>query len=109
MSVVNVRPGSPGNTHDLSLSGLGRTWGLKLERGAKSIVEAPVQPSNVEKAGGVKRYGDFDPAFAHIEMRTWDGGRGSEFLSDDPTMYFDGYGWTLTPGVWHQVPQWWFG
>ena len=42
-------------------------------------------------------------------MRTWEGGRGNEFLSDDPTRYFDGYGWTLTPGVWHQAPQWWQG
>jgi hypothetical protein len=59
--------------------------------------------------GGVKRYGDFDPHFANIEMRDWTGGRGGEYLSDDPTKYFDGYGWSLTPGYWHQAPQWWWG
>ncbi len=109
MGNVKVRPNSPGNTHDVSISGLGRTYGIKLERGAKSIVEAPLTPSNIMKTGGVKKYGDFDPAFATIEMRTWEGGRGGEFLSDDPTKYFDGYGWTLSPGVWHQAPQWTWG
>ncbi len=106
---VRVRPNSPDNTHHISLSGLGRTFGLKLERGAKSIIESPVSPSNIMKTGGVKKYGDFDPAFATIEMRTWEGGRGGEFLSDDPTKYYDGYGWTLSPGVWHQAPQWTWG
>ena len=109
MANIKVRPGSPGNTHQVALSGLGRTFGIKLERGAKSIVEAPIRPSNIMKTGGVKKYGDFDPAFAHIEMRTWEGGRGNEFLSDDPTKYFDGYGWSLSPGVWHQAPQWTWG
>ena len=106
---VIVRPNNPNNTHHISWSALGRTYGIKLERGAKSVVEAPVSPSNIERGGGVKRYGDFDPSFAHIEMRTWEGGRGGEFLSDDPTKYFDGYGWSLTPGMWYQAPQWWWG
>jgi len=109
MPVVTVRPNNPGNTHHISWSALGQTYGIKLEKGAKSVVEAPVQPSNIEKGGGVKKYGDFDPQFAHIEMRTWEGGRGGEFLSDDPTKYFDGYGWSLTPGMWYQAPQWWWG
>jgi len=106
---VIVRPNNPGNTHHISWSALGRTYGIKLERGAQSVVEAPVQPSNIERGGGVKKYGDFDPAFATIEMRTWEGGRGGEFLSDDPTKYFDGYGWSLTPGMWYQHPQNWYG
>lgn len=109
MANVSVKPNNPGNTHEIAISGLGRTWGIKLERGAKSIVEAPVKPSNIERGGGVKKYGDFDPNFAHIEMRTWEGGRGGEFLSDDPTKYADGYGWSLSPGVWHQAPQWHWG
>src|SRR3990167_1122138 len=109
MGLVSVRPESPANTHHISLSGLGRTFGVRLERGAKSIIEAPIQPSNVERGGGTKKFGDFDPQFAHIEMRDWTGGRGGEFLSDDPTMYYDGYGWSLTPGMFYQAPQWWWG
>src|SRR3990167_9500510 len=109
MGLVSVHPESPANTHHISLSGLGRTFGVRLERGAKSIIEAPIQPSNVERGGGVKKFGDFDPQFAHIEMRDWTGGRGGEFLSDDPTMYYDGYGWSLTPGMFYQAPQWWWG
>src|SRR3990167_2450947 len=109
MGLVSVRPNSAANTHHISLSGLGRTFGVRLERGAKSIIEAPIQPSNVERGGGVKKFGDFDPQFAHIEMRDWTGGRGGEFLSDDPSMFYDGYGWSLTPGMWYQAPQWWWG
>jgi len=107
---VYVRPESPGATHHISLQGGGRIWGVKLKRGARSIVESALTPSNIEKGGGGgKRFGDFDPSFAHIEMRDWSGGRGSEFFSNDPTQYYDGYGWTLTPGVWHQAPQWSWG
>jgi len=109
VGLVSVRPESPANTHHISLSGLGRTYGLRLERGAKSVIEAPISPSNIERGGGVKKFGDFDPNFAHIEIRSWDGGRGGEFLSDDPTMFYDGYGWSLTPGMFYQAPQWWWG
>src|SRR3990167_278076 len=108
MSVI-VRPENPQNTHQISLSGLGRTYGLRLEQGAKSITEAPIQPSNIERGGGIKKFGDWDPQFASIEMRDWSGGRGGEFLSDDHTMYYDGYGWSLTPGMFYQAPQWWWG
>lgn len=91
------------------MQGGGRIWGIKLKRGARSIIESALTPSNIEKGGGGgKKFGDFDPSFAHIEMRDWSGGRGNEYLTDDPTQYFDGYGWTLTPGVWHQAPQWSF-
>ncbi len=107
---VYVRPESPGATHHISLQGAGRIWGVKLKRGARSIVESALTPSNIEKGGGGgKKFGDFDPSFAQIEMRDWSGGRGSESFSDDPTKYYDGYGWTLTPGVWHQAPQWSWG
>jgi len=107
---VYVRPESPGATHHISLQGGGRIWGIKLRRGARSIVESPITPSNIEKGGGGgKKFGDFDPSFAHIEMRDWSGGRGNEFFTNDPTQYYDGYGWTMTPGVWHQAPQWSFG
>jgi hypothetical protein len=103
-----VTPESPGATHQISLQGAGRVWGIKLKRGARSIVESPSKPTNIELGSGGKRQGDFDPSFAHISMRDWSGGRGSEYLVDDDTQYYDGYGWSLTPGVWHQAPQWSF-
>ena len=109
MPSINVKPNSPANTHQLSLSGAGRLFGIHLKGGAQSIIESPVSPSNIQVSGGGKKFGDWDPSFSHIEIRDWEGGRGNEFYSDDPSAYYDGYGWTLSPGVWHQAPQWVFG
>ncbi|MEK7178310.1 MAG: hypothetical protein AAB721_01485, partial [Patescibacteria group bacterium] len=109
MGAILVRPNNPQATHQISLAGGGRMYGIKLEKGAKSISEGSLQPSNIETGGGIKRFGDFDPQFANIEITDWSGGRGNEFLSDDPTAFFDGYGWTLTPSLWYQAPQWWYG
>ena len=109
MPAITVRPGNPQNTHQLSLAGGGRKYGIKLKGGARSIVETPASPSNIQVGADGRKFGDWDPSFSHIEVRDWTGGRGSEFYSDDPTQFYDGYGWTLSPGVWHQSPQWMFG
>lgn len=50
-----------------------------------------------------KKFGDFD------EQRSWKGGRGNEYLSDNPEGFWDSLNcWTLSPG--HLVPtlQWKF-
>lgn len=107
--VVRVKPKNPSNTHDISLSDGSRTWGIKLTEGPRAIQEISSQPSNIRITGGGEKYGDFDPAFSHIEMRDWTGGRGGEKLVDDPSKFYDSLSaWTLTPGWWHQAPQWYF-
>ena len=109
MAAINVRPGGQNNTHQISLSGKGRKFGIKLLGGARAIVESPSSPSNIQAGADGRKFGDWDPSFSHIEVRDFEGGRGNEFYSDDPSAFYDGYGWTLSPGVWHQAPQWTFG
>ena len=104
---IVVRPDNPANTHDLSFEINGIEYGVKLKRGAKSVNEIPATPSNILVKQTGKRFGDFDPANTHIEMRDWSGGRAGRFLVDDPSKFFDSQDlWTLTPGVVHQAPQW---
>lgn len=109
MSIV-VEPDNPGNTHDLSFFINGRKWGIKLAQGARSVQELPSQPSNILINAKGRRTGDYDPSHGHEEIRTWEDGRGIEFHTDDNTRYFDSLNaWTLTPGLWHQAPQWTWG
>ena len=55
-------------------------------------------PSTLRFTGGGTKFGDYEPGMSHIEMRTWQGGRGLEELADDPSRYFDSRdAWTLTP------------
>lgn len=109
MPSVRVKPQSPGNTHDISLSGSGETWGIKLGQGARSIQEISATPSNIRITQGGQKFGDFDPSFSHIEMRDWSNGRAREYYVDDPAAFFDGTAWTLTEGQWHQPPMWGWG
>jgi hypothetical protein len=106
---IRVKPQSPGNTHDISLTGKGVTFGIKLEDGARSIQEISATPSNIRITQGGQKFGDFDPSFSHIEMRDWSNGRAREYYVDDPAAFFDGTAWTLTEGQWHQPPMWGWG
>jgi len=109
MGSIVVEPNNPANTHDLSFFINGRKWGIKLSEGARSVSELPSQPSNILINAKGRRTGDYDPSHGHEEIRTWEGGRGIEFHSDDNTRFFDSLNaWTLTPGLWHQAPQWIF-
>lgn len=105
MGRVRVRPaGNP--THDLSISDGTRTFGIRLKDGAAGITETPATPTTLRLTGGTGKYGDYDPSMAHIEQRDWSGGRGLENYVDDPSRYFDGTAWTLTPDVLLSALQW---
>src|SRR3990167_6802956 len=98
MAEVVVYPGAPRATHELSLSDGVETWGLTLDHGPRGIQEIPQTPSTLRFTGGGTKFGDYEPGMSHIEMRTWQGGRGLEELADDPSRYFDSRdAWTLTP------------
>lgn len=79
-----------------------------IRNNLKGIQEISQSPSSIFAAGGgPQKYGDAEPGFAFMEQRTWEGGRGLDFFSDDPTRYFDSKGaWTLTPGKVGPAPQW---
>jgi len=102
---VRVRP-TGDSTHDLSLTDGKRTVGIKLKDGAAGIVESPATPSTVKINTAQGKYGDYDPSFANIEQRDWSGGRGLENFVDDPSRYYDGTAWTLTPDVLLSALQW---
>src|SRR3990167_6454982 len=105
MPPVRVRPTGNSN-YQISLSDGKRTFGIKLKGGSLGVVESPATPTTVRTNAAGTKYGDFDPSMAHLEQRDWSGGRGLENWVDDPSKYFDGTAWTLTPDVMHSALQW---
>ena len=105
MGLVRVRPTGDA-THDLSISDGKHTFGIKLREGAAGIVETPATPTTVRINSAQGKYGDYDPSFANIEQRDWSGGRGLENFIDDPSKYYDGTAWTLTPDILLSALQW---
>src|SRR3990172_6151744 len=97
MTEVRVRPAPFDATHHLSLTGQGRTFGLRLVKGGMGIVESPATPTTVRTNTAGAKFGDWDPSMAHIEQRDWSGGRGLLNFVDDPTRFYDGDAWTLSP------------
>ena len=108
--VTRVKVGPKGqSTHDISLSGKDQTWGLILEKGARSIQEIPQTPSTIHFSGGGTKFGDWEPGFSHLEQRTYFGGRGLEDFSKDPTRFWDSYNaFTMLDGKCFPAPQWKF-
>ena len=98
---------NPNSDWPILLSDGEQEFPIQLESGAGSITEISATPSNIRLSSGGGRFGDFDPLNSHIEMRDWTAGRGYEYLTQDPSGYFDSkMAWTLTPGTWHQAPMW---
>lgn len=77
-------------THSITLSDGNRKFGFLLTNGPRSITESPIIPSTILKNDQGKKYGDFDPTMAHLEQRTWNGGRGNADFVDDSTRYYTG-------------------
>ena len=105
MANVHVRP-TGDVTHDLALSDGTRTFGIKLQGGARGIVETPATPTNIRINQAGAKFGDFDPSMAHIEQRDWSGGRGLKLFVDDPQRFYDGSAWTMTRDVLLNGLQW---
>jgi hypothetical protein len=86
---VYVRPGDPNSTHDISVSGGGQKFGVRLRDQFEGMQQIPStqQTKVVDQAG--TRFGDGDPSNAHIEQRDWSGGRGLKYLVDDKSRFFD--------------------
>jgi hypothetical protein len=100
-------PGMPNPKCDVELyDGRGKsTWGLKLDQGAKSINESASTSDSmaVVMRDVGKKIGDFD------EQLDWSSGRGKEYLSLDPSGYYDArFAWTLTPQKIMPVPEWFY-
>jgi hypothetical protein len=107
-----VGPSQKNPTELLSLSNplTGDKLDLRISGGVNGIQEIPQTPSTMFKAGGGKKYGDYDPTFAHLEQRTWEGGRAQEDWVDDETRFYDSMNaWTMTPGRAFPAPRWVFG
>jgi len=77
-------------THQITLSDGNRRFGFLLVNGPRSVNETPITPSTLLKNAEGKKYGDFDPTMAHLEQRTWVGGRGNDNFVDDQTRYHNG-------------------
>jgi hypothetical protein len=76
----------------------GQEWFLKLDGGGRAVQRSAFSPESfaldIRQQG--KRVGDFD------EQRSWRGGRGNEYFSEDPESYFDSQNaWTMTG---HAIP-----
>lgn len=89
MTEVYVRPGDPQSTHDLSISGGGEKFGIRLIDNFEGMQQIPDKSTTkvVDQAG--TRFGDGDPSNAHIEQRDWSGGRAEKYLVDDKSKFFD--------------------
>ena len=87
--IANPKASNP--THEISLQDyrLGVTWGLRLVGGSRGLQEIPATASTVRFTQGGSKYGDGEPGMSHIEERTWEGGRGSDDFSADPTRFWD--------------------
>lgn len=97
------------STHDISLNAGGRVYGFSLDGGPKGLVEGASIATSILSNRQGSRFGNHDPNFAHIEQRTWLGGRGQENMSDDPSRFFDSKDcWTLSPNVLLPTLQWRF-
>lgn len=106
MSRPRATPGAATRTHPITLSDGKVTYGLKLAGGMQALQETPVTPSTLFLSGGGTRWGDFDPSMAHIEQRTWNGGRGNEDFYKDNSQFFDSRCmWTMTEERAYPAPQ----
>jgi len=86
-----------------------KSFELQLQDGARGFTEGGSTASTLGNQGGGGRYGDFEPSFAHVEQRTWNGGRGNEAFVDDQTRFFDSrFLHTTTANKLHASPQWSF-
>ncbi|MDH3943708.1 MAG: hypothetical protein OEV06_06435, partial [Anaerolineae bacterium] len=96
-------------THEISLSDGVRTWGLRLDGGPGAIQEVPQTPSTIHMSAGGTKFGDWEPGYAHLEQRSWVGGRGWDDFSADRTRFFDSMmAYTLIDGMAFSAPQWHF-
>ena len=100
-SLIRVSPSETNPTHDISLTdGQGGHYGLSIQGGLANLQALPQTASTLRFTGGNGKFGDYEPSLSHIEQRTWQGGRGGEYYSDDPTKYFDAHHmWTLSPNI----------
>lgn len=90
MAAIKCYPGVKNHTHELSLEDRsGYKWGLRLHQGVRSLQEHSQTPSTIQFTGGGTKFGDYEPGMSHIEQRTWEGGRGSDDFSQDPTRFWD--------------------
>lgn len=106
MAKPRATPGAATRTHPIVLTDGKQTFGLKLAGGMKALQETPITPSTLFLSGGGTRWGDFDPSMAHIEQRTWSGGRGNEDFYKDNSMFFDSRCmWTMTDERAFPAPQ----
>lgn len=81
-----------------------KRYGLKLDGSGALQVGTLSQDDTVHIRTAGKRVGDFD------EQRTWGGGRGVEYLSDNAEGFWDsGNAWTMTDGHVYQTLLWQFG
>lgn len=107
MPRVNVSPQTSAPTHDVSLSDNTQTWGLQLAGGPRGIQETPQTPSTLLLNNQGQKWGDFEPSSAHLEQRTYTGGRGEASFVNDNSKYFDSLAaWTMTPDKLHNGLQW---
>lgn len=97
---IRVSPDEPNPTHHISLDDGVELYGLNIDQGGRGIQEIPQTASTLRFTGGGGKFGDYEPSISHLEQRTWSGGRGGEYYSDDPSKYFDAHHtWTLSPGI----------
>lgn len=90
MSEVNVRPGDPQSTHDLSLAGGGQVFGIRFSGSIdESLSVIPDKSRSTISDEEGKRWGDWEPGHSHVQQADWVGGRGLKTHSSDKTKFFD--------------------
>ena len=104
-----VTPETKSSTYDIELRDGSSVWKMALRGGERGLVERGNVPQTTQFSGGGKRFGRWEPAFSHIQQRSWHGGRGQENFEDDETRFFDSQDlYTLIPSCAFPAPKWKF-
>lgn len=83
----------------------GTEYSFVIKGGDKNILETPIGVQPVTP-GGPRKFGDYDPSFGNVEMKTWERGWGGEDFSDDESRFqFAKNMWTATKNVMCNVPE----
>lgn len=95
-------------THDVTFFDKQKgKWGFLWDDGAASMIEQSQTPSTVLNRSGAEKWGDYDPSLAHLEQRTFLGGRGGKYFSEDNTRFFDSHmAFNLVHDRLVAMPQW---
>ena len=97
-----IKPGQSKYQHEIELSDAKSRKVYKLKLTPNSLQIGTISGDDTVYVRSVgKRVGDFD------EQRSWKGGRGIEYLSDNAEGFYDSMNaWTISPDHVHQSLQW---